>query len=268
MPPRPLVTVVIPVRNEEFALPMALKSLARQSAIGRCELLVVDGGSADRTVAVAESFPFARVVHSPRGRAAQMNAGARAASAPVLWFLHADSTLPDSRTLEALAAAAAFEAAPAAPAPVAGCFRFHLRGDSLYFKLVTAFVNFRARRLGRPYGDQGLWTRADVFAGIGGFREDLPACEDIDLALRLRRAGPFRLMPQTVETSARTWKRHGKLATTAFHLKQWAGFEWSRMWPPRRDRRRVPASSATPAPRDAATPAPALEGPRQTPPPA
>lgn len=229
--PKALVSIIIPALNEEHTISSVLRSLARQERISDCEVIVVDGGSRDRTVEVAENFPFVRIETSAPGRAVQMNHGAEAATAPALWFLHVDSTLPDRRTVDAL-----LEALDD-PAVVAGCFRFHLRGDDLYYRLINALVNLRARALGRPYGDQGIFVRRELFLGLGGFRPSAADCEDLDFVLRVREQGEFRLLPATVETSARTWKRYGKVATTFWHLNQWLRFEWSR-------RRNDPAMAA------------------------
>ncbi len=221
VPGKPLLSIIIPARNEGPTIASVLRSLARQDRISDCEVIVVDGMSADNTVEVAESFPFVRVVRAQRGRARQMNEGARAATAPALWFLHADSTFPERAVVDALLAALRD------PAVVGGAFRFQLRGNDLYYRFVTVMVNFRARFLRRPYGDQGVFVRADVFREMGGFRE-LENCEDLDFVIRLRGTGEFRLLPQVVETSARTWQANGKIHTTLWHLVVLARYEWHR----------------------------------------
>lgn len=201
-----------------------MRSLSRQNLISDTEVIVVDGMSRDHTADVAENFPFVRVVKSEPGRARQMNNGALAASSPILWFLHADSTLPDRYYIDEILAVTTD------PQVKGGCFRFHLRGNDAYYKFVTALVNFRARWLNRPYGDQGIFVRAEDFQAIGGFREDLQTCEDIDLVLRLRKIGQFRLMNSVVETSARTWQHYGKLRTTFAHLTEFMAFEFKRLF--------------------------------------
>lgn len=218
----PLVSIIIPALNEEHTIATVLRSLARQDRISDCEVIVVDGRSSDATVQVAENFPFVQVEVSEQGRVAQMNRGAQVATAPVVWFLHVDSTLPDRRTVDSLLLAVQ------SPDVVGGCFSYHLRGDDLYYRLVNTLVNLRARAFDRPYGDQGLFVRRDVFSRVGGFRENVHHCEDLDLVLRLRAAGKFQVLSLRVETSARTWKRYGNVATTLWHLNQWVRYEWSR----------------------------------------
>jgi rSAM/selenodomain-associated transferase 2 len=218
----PLLTIIIPARNEGATLPTLLRSLARQNRISDCEVLVVDGASTDNTVAVAESFPYARAVKSTRGRAVQMNSGAQAARAKALWFLHADTTLPDHSCVDALLSALA------QPGVNSGAFQFHLRGTNLWFQFVNKMVNLRAKAFQRPFGDQGIFVDAAAFREVGGYRE-LEVCEDVDLVLRLRKTGRFCLLPQTVETSARTWQAHGPAKITFWHLAVLARYQWQRM---------------------------------------
>lgn len=218
---KPLVTIVVPVLNEEHTVTSVLRSLARQDRISDCQVIVIDGMSHDDTVAVASSFPFVQVASCLPGRARQMNFGARAALAPVLWFLHADSTLPTPNCIGALLAALADESV------AGGAFRFHLRGGDIYYRLINGLVNLRTRLFRRCYGDQGIFVRTELFHGLGGIR-DIESCEDLDLVLRVRKAGRFAFLGETVETSARTWHRDGKLQTTLWHLRQLALFEWRR----------------------------------------
>lgn len=218
----PDISVIIPVRNEALTLPGLLRSLARQDGIEHCQVIVVDGQSRDETTTKAMSFPFVEVVECEPGRARQMNVGAARAAGKNLWFLHADSTLPTSDCLRLIMLA--LEDARLA----GGAFRFRLRGDDWYFQVVNALVNFRAKVLHRPYGDQGIFVRAPLFRDLGGYRA-LDSCEDLDLALRMRRRGGFRIVDGTVETSARTWQSQGKLKVTGWHLAQILSYEWRRL---------------------------------------
>ena len=222
MPKSPLLSIIIPARNEGATLPTLLRSLARQNRISDCEVLVVDGASTDNTIAVAESFPYARAIRSTQGLAVQMNCGAKAARAKALWFLHADTTLPDHSCVDALLSALA------QPGVHCGAFQFHLRGTDAWFRFVNKMVNFRAKAFQRPFGDQGIFVDARAFREVGGYR-DLEVCEDVDLVLRLRRTGRFVLLPQTVETSARTWQAHGRAKIALWHLAVLARYQWQRM---------------------------------------
>ena len=218
----PLLSIIIPARNEGATLPTLLRSLARQNRISDCEVLVVDGASSDNTVAVAESFPYVRAIRSSRGRAVQMNCGAQTARANALWFLHADTTLPDHNCVDALLAALA------RPGVNCGAFQFHLRGTDAWFQFVNKMVNLRTKVFQRPFGDQGIFVDSRAFRGVGGYR-DLEVCEDVDLVLRLRKTGRFVLLPQTVETSARTWQSQGRAKIALWHLAVLARYQWQRI---------------------------------------
>jgi len=221
VPHRYDLAIVIPVRDEEHTVASVLRSLARQTMLSRCQVIVVDGMSQDNTAGVASSFPFVQVLTSQPGRARQMNFGAGHAAAPAVWFLHADSTIPDTHTIEALLEALAD------PEVVGGAFRFRLRGNDLYYRFITWAVNLRSLTTHRVYGDQGIFVRTPLFLELGGFRE-LGFCEDVDLVLRLRERGRFVILPQVVETSARTWIRYGKVRTTWYHVRELMRYEWLR----------------------------------------
>lgn len=215
------LTIVIPVRNEEHTVASVLRSLARQTLLSRCQVIVVDGMSDDNTTGVAGSFPFVQVLTCEPGRARQMNYGAAHAAAPAVWFLHADSTLPDSHTIEALLEALKD------PEVVGGAFRFRLRGNDLYYQFITWAVNLRSLTVHRVYGDQGIFARTQIFLELGGFRE-IGFCEDVDFVLRMRQRGKFVILPLVVETSARTWIRYGKVRTTLYHIHELMRYEWLR----------------------------------------
>jgi rSAM/selenodomain-associated transferase 2 len=191
------LAIVIPTLNEEPILPGLLADLA--SRAGDFTVTVADGGSTDGTRDVAGRFPGVRWVEAPRGRGAQMNAGAREAGGDLLLFLHADSRLP----------AGAFERireALADPGVVAGSF-------SLAFDRDDPWLRFYARcsRWNHPlvtYGDQGLFLRRELFERVGGFPE-IPLMEDVEIQRRLRRLGRFVKLREPVVTSARRFVRHG-----------------------------------------------------------
>lgn len=228
----PLVSVIIPVRNEELTLPSVLHSLSRLNRISDCEVIIVDGGSEDATVDVAERSGFVRVLASESGLVAQLNAGASQATAPVLWFLHADSTFPQRSCIEDILAALE------SPDVEGGAFHFHVRGDDFYFRIVNALVNLRSKLFTRVYGDQGIFVRTELFRRLGGFRQ-IQFCEDLDLVLRIRKFGKFKILPGVVATSARTWQRYGKLRTTFWHLKQLLTFERKRLEEARKERKAI-----------------------------
>lgn len=200
------IAVIIPALNEERRVAAAVES-ARQAPAA--EVIVVDGGSADRTAEAAQQAG-ARVVASGRGRARQMNAGASIATGGTLLFLHADSRLPRNYHLHV-------RAALAEPGVSGGAFELKLDGAGPGLRLVERMANLRSRRLGMPYGDQAIFLRAEAFRELGGFR-DLPIMEDVEFVRRLNRRGRLHLVPAPVATSARRWNRRGFAKTTLVNI--------------------------------------------------
>lgn len=193
-PRAPRISVVVPVLDEERRVEAALRAVA---AAGWHEVILVDGGSGDRTVERARSVPGVRVLESPRGRARQMNRGAQAATGEVLLFLHADVVLPGdarARIVEALTD----------PAVVAGAFRTWTvpDGGKSWLAPLLHLGDLRSRYSGLPYGDQAIFVRAGTFRQVGGF-PDQPLMEDLELSRRLRRAGRIRIVPARVRVSGR-----------------------------------------------------------------
>lgn len=196
------VSIVIPVLDEAPTISAQLAALQEFRRAG-VEVLVVDGGSRDATVACAEPA-CDRVLVAPRGRGSQMNAGAEAASGVVLIFLHADTRLPAD-------AVAAVSRAVAAGA-VWGRFDVSISGASRWFPLIATMMNLRSRLSGIATGDQAMFVRRDRFLDAGGF-PDLPLMEDIALSTVLRRRFRPACLRQRVITSGRRWEKSGVLAT-------------------------------------------------------
>jgi rSAM/selenodomain-associated transferase 2 len=201
-------SIIMPVLNEEAVLEQQLCQLTWLCALHECELLIVDGGSMDSTVAIAQRF--GRVISSPRGRAVQMNRGAAVATGDIFIFLHADSLLPDG-------ALTAIERACAAPGVVGGAFRICFNCSQLTYRLVSLTVNLRSRWRGVFTGDQAYFVRAESFRAIGGF-SDIALMEDIEIIRRLRKIGRLVLLPHYVTTSAR---RHMKFGLMRCVLLMW-----------------------------------------------
>ena len=196
-PPR--LSIIIPVLNEAAALPATLAALCPLPGL---EVIVVDGGSDDATVALA-ARAGARVLHAARGRGTQLHAGALAARGPVLWFLHAD-TQPRC----AAAAAAAIAAALQAPTTVGGYFRLRFRPHRDGRRLAPRFLTGlypRLRWLGLVYGDSGIFLRRSTYHQMGGFAP-LPLFEDLDLLRRLRRCGHVARLAESLQTSSRRFE--------------------------------------------------------------
>jgi len=198
------ITVVVPVLNEENALPATLDNLfaQRHDAI---EVIAVDGGSDDGTRGVLARYPRVQVIEAPRGRAAQMNAGAARARGETLLFLHADTRLPQDAERLVLDGLRKMQR----------CWgRFNVRIDSArpLLRLVSAMMNRRSRLTGVCTGDQAIFVVADTFARVGGYGS-VALMEDIELSSRLRRYGAPLAIRAAVVTSARRWERDGVLRT-------------------------------------------------------
>ncbi|WP_338895640.1 TIGR04283 family arsenosugar biosynthesis glycosyltransferase [Streptomyces sp. TG1A-60] len=201
-PPR--VSIIVPVLNEEAAIHSAVSRLCRD--FPDCELIVVDGGSTDATVELAALH--ATVVTSERGRARQMNEGARHATGDILWFVHTDTAV-DPDALDQI------RAALADPAVVGGglTIRFDRRTPGLNYLAWTS--NARARRLHHIFGDQAMFVRRTAFDRLGGF-PDLAIMEDLEMSRRLHRHGRLRLLPATSTASSRRLVAHGTWRMIAF----------------------------------------------------
>jgi rSAM/selenodomain-associated transferase 2/rSAM/selenodomain-associated transferase 1 len=194
--------IVVPVLNEGASLAdrlAALRPLRQRGA----QVVVVDGGSTDETWAIACRHAD-RVLLAPRGRAAQMNAGAEGARAQVLLFLHADTALPP-RADEAIAAAMAAGAEW-------GRFDVRIDGRSWLLRIVAGAMNLRSRLTGIATGDQAIFVRRQRFEQLGGFAP-IDLMEDVALSARLRRIGRPACLRPPVFTSARRWERHGIFRT-------------------------------------------------------
>ena len=200
-PQRAQVSVIIPALNEEATITAAIRS-ASESGV---EVVVVDGGSTDRTVAVAAETGV-QVISAQRGRSFQMNAGAAVSRGEVLLFLHADTTLPQGFVDTVLGSLEQ-------PSVSLLAFRLSIKADGWRYRLIEKAVSFRSRILRMPYGDQALSIRAQVFRDIGGF-PDVPIMEDYALVRNLRRMGRIAVARQAVVTSARRWLNRGVWRTT------------------------------------------------------
>lgn len=199
-------SIIMPVLNEEAALTEQLKHLHRLCAHIDCELLIVDGGSNDRTIGIARRY--GRVLCAERGRARQMNAGAAHASGEILLFLHADTQLPTR-------AFAAIERALDEPGVVGGAFRLRFDCASLPYRLVALSTNLRSHLSGTFTGDQAYFMRASSFHKAGGY-PDQPLMEDLEIIHNLRKLGKLTLLAEYVTTSARRHAHLGLLRSVPF----------------------------------------------------
>ena len=202
-PAVPRISVIVPTLNERACLTVTLDAVALSASD---ELIVVDAGSSDATPDIARRYT-SKVYQGPRGRAWQMNHGARRAGGDILLFLHADTLLPPG-------ALDAVRRALQQPGTGGGAFRLSIAPATPALRLVAWGTNLRSRFGGLPYGDQALFVWRRVFEELGGY-DDVPFMEDIRLVQALRRYGRLAIVPQAVVTSGRRWQRDGVLVTTA-----------------------------------------------------
>ncbi len=203
------ISFVVPTLNEEKCLDRCLESIDPAATQG-VEVIVADGGSTDSTEQIARQRPAVRFLACPgRGRALQLNAGARLASGRILAFLHADSVLPAG----AVERIRSLMTSPDPPA--AGAFEIELEAPGWRYRLIERLSNLRNRWMQTPYGDQCLFLERETFLGAGGFPEQ-PFLEDLALSLALRRVGTIRFLGSPpVLTSARRFTRLGPLVTAS-----------------------------------------------------
>ena len=198
------LSIVVPVLDEEAVLGATLAA-ARAGLDRHDELIVVDGGSVDRTADVARAGG-AELIAGDRGRGRQMNAGAARARGDLLLFLHADTLLPAGfrADLERLVADGGIRW---------GRFDLEFDEGGPLLRLIARLISGRSRIFRSATGDQAMFVRRDEFEAEGGYREAL-LFEDVDLARRLRARGRMGIPAGRVVTSARRWRRRGVWATT------------------------------------------------------
>lgn len=210
-----MISVVIPTLNAEQGLAATLTALVPAAVEGLVrEVIVVDGGSTDRTLKIAETSG-AEIVRAAEGRGMQLAAGAERARFPWLLFLHADTVLDVGWEREASAFIERVDIGQREPA--AAVFGFALDDLGILPRLVEAGVAVRSSLLRLPYGDQGLLIPAPLYRQIGGYKP-LPIMEDVDIVRRLGRSRTILLRSRAV-TSATRYRRDGYMLRV---LRNWS----------------------------------------------
>ncbi len=200
--PESALSIILPVRNEAAGIAAALQALAPLRDRG-AQVIVVDGGSSDDTVARAQSVlaPDGQLLRSPAGRALQMNAGAQQAQGAVLLFLHADTLLPPEADM-------LVKQALASGSHVWGRFDVRIAGRPWMLKVIAALMNRRSRYSGIATGDQALFMTRAAFHAVGGFPNQA-LMEDIEISRRLLCLSRPACLSQCVVTSGRRWETRG-----------------------------------------------------------
>lgn len=202
------LSIILPVLNEAALIGEFLRKV-RTIAGQESEIIVVDGGSSDGTSSIAA--PLAdRVIAAPRGRASQMNAGAKMARGEVLWFLHADLEPPPTSIDQIQSALADARVA-------GGCFRLRFPRKELIYRVSDSLGNLGVSVFGFALGDHGIFCRQETFHRIGGF-PDVPILEDAELYRRVRGNGKMRQLRGEIVSNPRAYEAHGAYRTTAFYF--------------------------------------------------
>jgi rSAM/selenodomain-associated transferase 2 len=212
-----MLSIIVPCLNEAEGICDMLAALAPLRARG-AEVIVVDGGSTDGTAECAAPHADC-VIGAPRGRAAQMNAGAARARNEILLFLHADTLLPES------ADALIVEGLKRSRRGW-GRFDVAISGSHPLLRVVAWLMNVRSRLTGIATGDQAIFTTRSLFTAAGGYPA-IALMEDIALSKQLKRFGPPLCLRHRLTASGRRWEKHGVVRTILLmwrlRLAYWLG---------------------------------------------
>ena len=196
-----MISIIVPVLNEENTIKENLEKIMTLS--GDKEIIVVDGGSHDKTVEIAKVYT--RVINSPKGRAKQMNAGAEAAKGNILWFLHSDSKVDENSIKEI--------EKTVEEGYIGGSFELYFYDlDTRFMRYVANSSNRRAKYLKLIFGDQGIFVRKDVFEILDGYK-NMELMEDWEFSRRIHKLGKMKSLKLRIGTSARRFKNGGQLKT-------------------------------------------------------
>ncbi|MFC1712877.1 TIGR04283 family arsenosugar biosynthesis glycosyltransferase [Candidatus Poribacteria bacterium] len=204
------ISIVIPVLREAERINSLVDHIHSQEFHESYEIIVVDGDP-DGTTINAIQHEEIKTMTSAKGRARQMNAGAGIAEGEILFFLHADTLLPDNGLHK-------ISSAMEDKQYVAGAFNLGMDTNSLALKIIVYIASRRSRLSRIPYGDQGIFIRRDYFNRIGCYK-DIPLMEDVELMRRIKKMGDkIHIIPDRVSTSARRWEEEGVARCSARNI--------------------------------------------------
>jgi len=213
----PEISIVIPTLNEADSIAATLDALAFFDE--DIEIIVVDGGSFDATVSIAENYPV-KIMRSERGRGRQLQIGGDAASGEILWFVHADTVVSPNAIFEIKRALKDFRI-------VGGNFTIRFDGERFAAKFLT-WLYPKLNLLNLIYGDSAIFVRREIYEKIGGFKP-FPIFEDLDFVERLKKAGGIVTLPVVVVTSSRRFENQSFSLTflrwTILQMLYWLGIK-------------------------------------------
>lgn len=206
-----MISVIIPTYNEEENITSLLQSFNYND---NCEVIIVDGGSSDKTVELAAKFPV-KILKSGNGRAKQMNVGANHARGDILLFLHADCILEDGSIGKIKDSIK--------DGFIAGCLRHKIVSSRMIYRFIEFSGDLRARLYKVFYGDQAIFVKKDCFFKLGGY-DDVELFDDVMFSKKLRKAGRICILDKNVYTQPRRWENQGVLRTTFINWTLTLGF--------------------------------------------
>jgi rSAM/selenodomain-associated transferase 2 len=206
-----MISIIIPIKDES---PEIAERFRRFSIPGETEILLADRGDCPETTRAFERLG-ARIVGGSGSRGRRLDRAARQARGDILFFVHADSRPPDN-ALSAIAETLETGA-------VAGAFSLAYESGTAALAWIAWWANLRSRRLGLPFGDQGLFCRREAYAACGGYR-DLPVCDDVDIVRRLKRVGRLHVRPEKTVTSPRRYTQAGAARQVLRNWRVLAGY--------------------------------------------
>ncbi len=207
-----MISIIIPTFNESDQIAATISKIHEANDNTIIEIIVVDGGSSDDTIAIANQCGVTTIQSIRKGRAAQMNSGANAAKFELLYFLHADSIPPQHFTTSILKAYA--------NGAKSGCFRLKFDYDHWFLNANAWLTRFNVDAI--RFGDQSLFVTKEVFKNAGGFNEELLMMEDQEIIGRLKKLGKFAIIDDYVITSARKYRENGIFRMQVIFFRIWA----------------------------------------------